>query len=178
MNQWGVYLLRCGDGTLYCGVTNDMEKRLCAHRAGKGARYTRGRGPLTLLHFTGCRFDHGTALQHEHAIKKLAQHAKTAYLEKISKTRRVKRPQKKKSCFEEIPGVGPCMASDLHDLGLHNLADLQNANPEVMYKRLCDLRGSAMDRCVLYVFRCAVYYACTPDPDPKKLKWWHWKDTP
>jgi putative endonuclease len=44
--RWCVYLLRCGDGSLYAGITNDLQKRLQAHRSGKGARYTRGRGPL------------------------------------------------------------------------------------------------------------------------------------
>ena len=47
--QWVLYVLRCGDGSLYCGITNDMDRRLQQHRAGTGARYTRGRGPLELL---------------------------------------------------------------------------------------------------------------------------------
>src|SRR5207248_4947126 len=49
-SMWCVYLLRCADGTLYTGITNDLARRLAAHRAGRGARYTRGRSPLTLLH--------------------------------------------------------------------------------------------------------------------------------
>ncbi|HET8715147.1 MAG TPA: GIY-YIG nuclease family protein [Holophagaceae bacterium] len=47
---WTVYLLRCGDGTLYCGIARDAEARLAQHQAGKGAKYTRGRGPLKLVH--------------------------------------------------------------------------------------------------------------------------------
>jgi putative endonuclease len=47
---WTVYILRCGDGTLYTGVTNDMPRRLAAHNNGKGAKYTRGRGPLALVY--------------------------------------------------------------------------------------------------------------------------------
>ena len=47
--MWYVYVLRCGDGTLYTGTTDDVARRLAAHRAGKGAKYTRGRGPLELL---------------------------------------------------------------------------------------------------------------------------------
>jgi putative endonuclease len=46
---WLLYVLRCRDGTLYCGITTDLDRRLAAHAAGRGARYTRGRGPLTLL---------------------------------------------------------------------------------------------------------------------------------
>ena len=48
--MWYVYILRCGDGTLYTGSTDDVERRLAAHRAGKGAKYTRGRGPLELVY--------------------------------------------------------------------------------------------------------------------------------
>ena len=48
-NTWKLYILRCGDGTLYTGITTDVEKRLEAHRTGKGAKYTRGRGPLELV---------------------------------------------------------------------------------------------------------------------------------
>lgn len=48
--QWFVYMLRCGDGTLYTGMTDDVQRRLEAHRSGKGAKYTRGRGPLELVY--------------------------------------------------------------------------------------------------------------------------------
>jgi hypothetical protein len=76
-----------------------------------------------------------------------------------------------------IPGVGRRMAQDLHDLGLNRVEDLRGRNPETMYQDLMDLRGAPVDRCVLYVFRCAVYYASTQPHDPKKLKWWNWKDS-
>ena len=49
MSGWWVYILRCGDGTLYTGMTDDPERRLAAHRSGHGAKYTRGRGPLELV---------------------------------------------------------------------------------------------------------------------------------
>lgn len=74
---WIVYLLRCGDGTLYCGITNDLPARLAAHAAGKGAKYTRGRGPLELLAQQRCR-DKRVALRIEHAVKKLRRHDKLA----------------------------------------------------------------------------------------------------
>jgi putative endonuclease len=67
---WTVYLLRCGDGTLYCGITNDLPARLAAHRQGRGARYTRGRGPLRLL-FSEPAADRGSALRREHQLKQL-----------------------------------------------------------------------------------------------------------
>ncbi len=70
-----VYILKCGDGSLYTGWTNDIEKRFLAHCAGKGAKYTRGRGPLTLVHLE--IFDDRTEAQRrEAAIKKLTRAAK------------------------------------------------------------------------------------------------------
>jgi len=67
---WYVYLLRCGDGSLYTGIAVDVASRLALHRAGRGARYTRGRGPLELCGTSRC-VDHTEALRIEHAIKKL-----------------------------------------------------------------------------------------------------------
>ena len=70
--QWVVYILECRDGTLYTGITDDLSKRLKAHNAGKGAKYTRGRGPVVLRYREECD-DHGTALRREIAIKKLSR---------------------------------------------------------------------------------------------------------
>ncbi len=70
-----VYILKCGDDSLYTGWTNDIEKRFAAHCSGKGAKYTRGRGPLTLVHLE--LFDDRTEAQRrEAAIKKLTRAAK------------------------------------------------------------------------------------------------------
>jgi len=65
-----VYLVRCADDTLYCGITNDLAARMAAHSAGKGAKYTRGRGPFELVATRRCR-EKGTALKLEYAIKQL-----------------------------------------------------------------------------------------------------------
>ena len=70
--SWYIYILRCGDDTLYTGITDDVEKRFAAHCAGKGAKYTRGRGPLTLVHTEEVE-DKSAALKREHAIKKLSR---------------------------------------------------------------------------------------------------------
>jgi hypothetical protein len=75
-----------------------------------------------------------------------------------------------------IPGVGKSLAQDLADLEYREVENLRGENPEVMYRNLCALRGQHIDRCVLYVFRCAVYYASNADHDPELLKWWNWKD--
>ena len=67
-----VYLLRCADGSLYCGWTNDLEKRLAAHNAGTGAKYTRARRPVTLAWFEPCE-SREAALRREAAIKALSR---------------------------------------------------------------------------------------------------------
>lgn len=80
------------------------------------------------------------------------------------------------SDLTRIPGVGPSIAQDLQALGFRSVDDIAGADPERMYRDLCVLRGAHIDRCVLYVFRCAVYFAKNTDHDPKLLKWWNWKD--
>lgn len=72
---WSVYLARCADGTLYCGIARDVAARIAAHDAGTGAKYTRRRGPLAVLLVRRCR-DKGAALRLEHAIKQLTREAK------------------------------------------------------------------------------------------------------
>jgi putative endonuclease len=91
---WHVYLARCADDTLYCGIAVDVAARIATHDAGKGARYTRGRGPLTVIATRRCR-DHGFALRVERAVKalsradKLVLAADPANLERLA--RRVRR---------------------------------------------------------------------------------------
>ena len=68
--QWVVYILECKDGSLYTGITVRLQHRLAAHRAGKGAKYTKGRGPLKLRYLEDC-VDHSSALKREFAIKQL-----------------------------------------------------------------------------------------------------------
>lgn len=68
------------------------------------------------------------------------------------------------------------MAQALKDLGFFCPVELRGQDPERMYKDLCELRGETIDRCVLYVFRCAVYSASFDRTDPELLKWWNWKD--
>lgn len=81
----------------------------------------------------------------------------------------------RRSQLEEIPGVGPRIAQHLQALGMRSVDDLRGQDPEELYHRLAALRGRGIDRCVLYVFRCAVYYA-EHGRDPHKLQWWNWKD--
>jgi len=78
--------------------------------------------------------------------------------------------------LQRIPGVGPAIAGDLRRLGVERVADLRGRDPEAMYEELQRLSGQHLDRCLLYVFREAVYYAATPHPERELIKWWHWKD--
>jgi Pathogenicity locus len=76
----------------------------------------------------------------------------------------------------QIPGVGISIAHDLWNIGIRSVTDLQHKDPEALYHLSNKFAGVVQDRCLLYVFRCAVYYASSPKPDPRKLKWWYWKD--
>jgi hypothetical protein len=78
--------------------------------------------------------------------------------------------------LQAIPGIGPSLSGDLIDLGYSGVAELAGADPESMYRRLCEMRGTGVDRCVLYAFRCAVYFAGNSEHDPELLKWWRWKE--
>lgn len=77
---WYVYMLRCGDGSLYTGCTDNVERRLAAHRSGKGAKYTRSRLPLELVYQEAVE-DRSAALRREAAIKALPRIKKLALLE-------------------------------------------------------------------------------------------------
>jgi ERCC4-type nuclease len=78
--------------------------------------------------------------------------------------------------LQQIPGVGKKIANDLWELGIKSPQDLINQDPEELYHRLCVHQNAQIDRCMLYVFRCAVYYASNQEHDLELLKWWHWKD--
>lgn len=77
-----------------------------------------------------------------------------------------------------IPGVGKSIAQDLWNIGIRNVSDLKHYHPDELYNLSNQYTGVVQDRCLLYVFRCAVYYANTPTDkhDGEKLKWWNWKD--
>ena len=81
--MWYLYMLRCGDGTLYTGITTDVDKRLEAHRAGKGAKYTRGRGPLELVYREECG-THSEALKRELEMKRLSREEKQKIVDKFN----------------------------------------------------------------------------------------------
>lgn len=79
MSQWHVYLLTCADGTLYCGITTDLPRRLAEHNAGTASKYTRARLPVAIAAHAPCA-DKSAALRLELATKKHARAAKLAHL--------------------------------------------------------------------------------------------------
>lgn len=80
--------------------------------------------------------------------------------------------------LQQIPGVGKSIAKDLQHINIYSVDELKGKDPQGLYNQSNEYAGAIQDRCLLYVFRCAVYYAETPATkrDPELLKWWNWKD--
>ena len=78
--------------------------------------------------------------------------------------------------LESIPGIGPRIAQKLRLIGVNKVGDFKNKDPERLYNKLEQTIRAHVDRCVLYVFRAAVYFSSHQRHDPEKLKWWNWKD--
>ncbi len=78
--------------------------------------------------------------------------------------------------FKKLPGVGKSIAQDFIDLGFSVIPELRGENPQRLFDELCKLRNERIDRCVLYVFRGAVYFAGQETHKPELLKWWNWQD--
>src|SRR5512146_2431250 len=87
---WAVYMLRCGDGSLYTGATNDLQARVAKHGAGKGAAYTRSRLPVALV-FHEPAADRSAALRREAALKKLSRAQKLELVATLPRRRRPRR---------------------------------------------------------------------------------------
>ena len=75
-------------------------------------------------------------------------------------------------CLTAIPGVGKSIAGDLRNIGIQSVNDLKGKNPEALYELSNKYSGVVQDKCLLYVFRCAVYFA-DGGRSPEKLKWWN-----
>lgn len=78
--------------------------------------------------------------------------------------------------LQTIPSIGPKVGQMLVDIGVSSVSELKERSPEELYTKVCGFRGEQLDRCVLYHFRCAVYFATESKHDPKLLKWWSWKE--
>lgn len=88
----------------------------------------------------------------------------------------IKRAHERTNELLTIPGIGKSLSRDLMDIGIHRVSGLKGRDPERLYQQLTKLRGMHIDRCVLYAFRCAVYYATEKKHEPALLKWWNWSD--
>jgi len=82
----------------------------------------------------------------------------------------------KENDLKNIPGVGKNMERHFFNIGIFTIEDLIGKDAEELYERDCLQKGFQEDRCVLYVYRLAVYYANNDIHDPEKLKWWNWKE--
>ncbi|MGH8126789.1 MAG: helix-hairpin-helix domain-containing protein [Gammaproteobacteria bacterium] len=78
--------------------------------------------------------------------------------------------------LQAIPGVGKSIEVDLQRLGIERIEQLRRRDPQDLYEQMMEQQGGHIDRCMLYVLRCAVYYA-EGGREPDKLLWWSWKDT-
>lgn len=78
--------------------------------------------------------------------------------------------------LQNIPGVGKSIAKDLRNIGIYSVGDLIGKNPEKLFEMTNIFEGKVQDRCLLYVYRQAVYFAENKHHDLKKLKWWDFKD--
>ena len=79
--------------------------------------------------------------------------------------------------LENLPGVGERVAQELWNMGIKSIKDLRNKNPEELYLMHQVKRAGQSDITMLYIFRCAVYFASHCEHDTELLKWWNWKDT-
>ena len=78
--------------------------------------------------------------------------------------------------LQEIPGIGKACSIDLWNIGVRKISDLEGQNPQILYDRLNRYSGATHDICMLYTFRCAVYYASEENHETEKLNWWYWQD--
>lgn len=78
--------------------------------------------------------------------------------------------------FQKIPSVGKACALDFWNIGLRSIEDLVAQNPHTLYRKLNSVTGLTHDICMLYTFRCAVYFATETKHEKEKLQWWFWKD--
>lgn len=78
--------------------------------------------------------------------------------------------------LRQIPGIGTSIAGDLWDIGIRSVTDLRGKNPYTLYQQLNSMTGQTNDICLLYTFRCAVYFASETRHERRKLNWWYWKN--
>lgn len=78
--------------------------------------------------------------------------------------------------LESLPGIGAILAQELWSIGIRSIKDLKNRNPDDIYHIYQNKRGGKSDKSMLYILRCAAYFASNSEHDPELLKWWNWKE--
>ena len=78
--------------------------------------------------------------------------------------------------LQTIPSIGKACSLDLWNIGIRDISDLAGQNPVDLYEQLNSYSGVTQDICLLYTFRCAVYYASEDIHEKEKLNWWYWKN--
>ena len=162
--KWFVYIVRCGDGSLYTGITKDVKRRCQQHNAGMPSRYTRSRRPVKLVYHEP-RPDQSSALKREAAIKAMNRRGKMTMIQQRKKQAKGGREIVH---LEDIPNIGPSIAADLRQLGITTPAELPGRDPFAMYDELCRITGQRHVPCLLDTFIAAVRYM---EGAPKK-PWW------
>lgn len=162
--KWFVYMVRCADGSLYTGITKEVNRRCQRHNDGTGSRYTRSRRPVKLI-YQEVRPNQTSALKREAAIKAMNRRGKLTMIQKrIKPAARVRQI----AHLEDVPNIGPAIAADLRQLGIAAPADLPGRDPYAMYNDLCHITGQRHDPCVLDTFIAAVRFM---EGAPKQ-PWW------
>jgi predicted GIY-YIG superfamily endonuclease len=162
--KWFVYIVRCGDGSLYTGITKDLTRRCQQHNAGTASRYTRSRRPVKLI-YQEIHSSQSSALKREATIKTMTRREKSTM---IQQQKTSTKGEREIAHLEDIPNVGPAIAADLRQLGITTPADLPGRDPYAMYDELCRVTGGRHDPCLLDTFIAAVRYM---EGSPKK-PWW------
>src|SRR3984957_9144548 len=151
-DKWFVYIVRCADGSLYTGITKDVKRRCQQHNAGTASRYTRSRRPVKLVYHEACP-DQSSALKREAAIKAMNRRGKLTMIQQQTKQAKGGREI---AHLEDIPNIGPAVATDLRRLGITSPAELLGRDPYAMYDDLCRIAGQRHDPCLLDTFIAAV----------------------
>lgn len=163
-DEWFVYMLRCADGSLYTGIAKDVARRCRQHNDGTASRCTRSRLPVELVYHEA-QPDRSSALKREAAIKAMGRREKLAMAQQRKKPGKGVRGVAR---LEDIPNVGPAVASDLRRLGITSPAGLPGRDPYALYDELCRITGERQDPCLLDTFIATVRYM---EGAPKR-PWW------
>jgi len=163
-DKWLVYIVRCADGSLCTGITKNVKRRCQQHDAGTASRYTRKRRPVKLI-YQEVRPDQSSALKREAGIKAMDRRGKLTMIRQRKKPGKAVRLVAR---LEDIPNVGPAIATDLRQLGITSPDELPGRDPHAMYDDLCRIAGQRHDPCLLDTSIAVVRFMAG---DAKK-PWW------